>query len=137
MAEKILWEKLYWSVEKPDKIAVVVTKANQPVFSGPPGQGKDTGGRLGIGANLILDKNESANGKTRIVKVVLRDPVPSGWYDDSTPETMPEWYDGEERFRPEFWFDNGAFVPANADQSKIRLIVEWDNATGSGTVVKA
>lgn len=135
MAEKIEFSKLYWSVEKPREMEVVVTCAEEPVKSGAPGQGRIIG-KVGVSARVIIDLNEESNGATRIIRIIGRDPVPGSWYAGSTQETMPEWYDIHGNFRPEWWLDNGAFVPSNVDQTKIILQVTWDNATNSGMVIK-
>ena len=135
MAEKTEFSKLYWAMEKPREMEVIVTRAEEPVRSGPPGQGRIIG-KVGVNAHVIIDLNEESNGATRIVRIIGRDPVPGSWYADSTLASMPEWYDTQERFRPEWWLDNGAFVPSNVDQTKLIFQVTWDNATNSGTVIK-
>jgi hypothetical protein len=134
MADKIEYEKLYWATKKPRKLEAVVTRANEPVQSGPGLKGR-TIGRVGTGVHLIVDLNEVSDGDTRVVAIIGRDPVPEQWYDDATKETIPEWFtDGD--FHPEWWLDNGAFVPANAEVGTVMFQVTWNNETGTGTVIK-
>ncbi len=128
MAEKTEYELKYWATEPPDKKEVIVTRYDH-VQDRAGIQGKKIG-NLGPGTHLIVDKNEDARGDIRIVRVVnyTPAPVPPTWISAQSdrPQEEHEW-----------WVDKGAVVDANADQTKIRLIVEWDNATNSGTVVKA
>jgi hypothetical protein len=127
MADKTEYEPKYFTFDKPVMKEVVVTKY-VAVSDGAGTHGKDIG-HVGANTHLMVDTLEDDEGDIRIVRVV-------GW----NPPPIPKAWEDEQLDKPrearEWWVDKGAIVNANADQSKIKLIVEWDNATNSGTVTK-
>jgi len=128
MTDKLQYEPKYWAAKPPVKKEVVVTRYG-PINDRAGIQGKKIG-EVGVGARLIIDTNENAGGDSRIVAVVgypRLQPIPLAW-ENNQPDRPQE--------EKEWWVDNGDYVDANADTTKIKLIVEWDNATNSGTVVK-
>jgi hypothetical protein len=128
MADKLQYEPKYWAAKPPVKKEVVVTRYG--AINDRAGlQGKKIG-VVGTGARLIIDANENAGGDSRVVAVVgypRLQPIPLAW-ENNQPDRPQE--------EKEWWVDNGDYVDANVDTTKIKLIVEWDNATNSGTVVK-
>src|SRR4030042_5284932 len=119
MADKIEYEPKYFSVKKPVKKEVVVTRYVD--ISDVAGTHGKKIGNVGPNTHLIVDTLEDDEGDTRIVSVV-------GW----SPPPIPKLWEDAQLDKPreerEWWIDKGAVVNAQRDLSTIVLKVTWSNA---------